>query len=154
MISRIGFNGRGALLVAGLLVAMSGCGSTTVIEEAAINGLDVVQSGQIIVAVRAGHVQGSLLVEVDVAAPTLSVTFMNEDGQVVSVSGRSMDAQIANEVFATFTQTSPGAFTGTLTGISDGSTTIVFRLVQGTTGTGQVLYTSPSISIEVLGEPS
>lgn len=154
MISRIGFNGRGALPAAALLVAMSGCGSTTVIEEAAINGLDLTQSGQTIVTVRAGHVQGSLSVEVDIAAPTLSVTFMNEDGQVVSVSGRSMDAQITNEALATFTQTGPGAFTGTLTGISDGTTAIVFRLVSGTTGTGQVLYTSPSITVEVLGEPS
>jgi len=154
MISRIWFNGRGALLVAGLLVATSGCGSTTVIEEAAINGLDVTQSGQTIVTVRTGHVQGSLFVEVDLTTPTLSVTFMNEDGQVVSVSGRSMDAQIANEALATFTQTSPGAFAGTLAGISDGTTAIVFRLVEGTTGTGQVLYTSPSIPVEVLGEPS
>ena len=105
MISRIGFNGRGALLVTGLLVATSGCGSTTVIQEAAINGLDVVQSGQTVVTVRAGHVQGSFFVEVDLVNPTLSVTFMNEDGQAVSVSGRSMDAQVGNEAFVTFTPT-------------------------------------------------
>ena len=105
MISRIWFNGRGALLVAGLLVAISGCGSTTVIEEAAINGLDLTQSGQTLVTVRAGHVQGSLFIEVDVATPTLSVTFMNEDGQVVSVSGRSMDVQIANQALATLALT-------------------------------------------------
>ena len=154
MISRIGFNGRGALLVTGLLVATSGCGSTTVIEEAAINGLDVVQSGQTVVTVRAGHVQGSFFVEVDLVNPTLSVTFMNEDGQAVSVSGRSMDAQVGNEAFVTFTPTTSGAFTGTLTGIADGTTTIVFRLVQGTTGTGNVLYTSPSIPVDVVGEPS
>jgi hypothetical protein len=154
MISGIGFNGRCALLVAGSLVATSGCGSTTVIEEAAINGLDVIQSGQTVVRVRAGHVQGSFFVEVDVMNPALSVTFMNEDGQVVSVSGRSMNTQVGNEALVTFTPTSSGAFTGTLTGIGDGTTTIVFRLVEGTTGTGNVLYSSPSIPVDVLGEPS
>ena len=154
MSARIWLNGRGALLVAGLLVAASGCGSTTVIEEAAVGGLVVTQSGETIVTILASHVQGSLHVEINVASPTISVTFMNEDGQVVSVSGRSMDAQVANEALATFTPTSPGAFSGGLTPVSDGDTEIVFRLVDGTTGTGMVLYTSPSIPVEVQGGPS
>ena len=154
MSARIWLNGKGGLLVAGFLVVASGCGSTTVIEETAVGGLVVTQSGQTLVTVLASHVQGSFQVEVDLSTPPLSVTFMNEDGQVVSVSGRSMDAQVANEALATFTPTSPGAFTGILTGISDGETSIVFRLMEGTTGTGTVLYTSPSIPVEVLGEPS
>lgn len=154
MSARSWLNGRGALLVAGLLVVATGCGSTTVIEETAVGGLEVTQSGQTIVTVLASHVQGSLHVEVNVASPTISVTFMNEDGQVVSVSGRSMDAQVANEALATFTPTSPGAFTGVLTPISDGDTEIVFRLMDGTTGTGTVLYASPPIPVEVVGVPS
>jgi hypothetical protein len=31
---------------------------------------------------------------------------------------------------------------------------IVFRLLEGTTGTGTVLYTSPSIRVGVVGPPS
>ncbi len=154
MSARVWLNGKGGLLVAGFLVVASGCGSTTVIEEAAVSGLVVTQSGQTIVTVLATHVQGSFQVEVNVASPTISVIFMNEDDQVVSVSGRSMDAQVANETLATFTPTSPGAFTGTLTPISDGSTSIVFRLMDGTTGIGTVLYTSPSIPVDVQGGPS
>lgn len=150
----IWLNGKGGLLVAGLLVVASGCGSTTVIEETAVGGLEVTQSGQTVVTVLASHVQGLLHVEINVASPTITVTFINEDGQVVSVAGRSMDAQVADEALATFAPTSPGAFSGVLTAVSDGDTEIVFRLMDGTTGTGTVLYTSPSIPVEVVGDPS
>ncbi len=154
MSARIWLNGRGGLLASGLLMVATGCGSTTVIEETAVGGLEVTQSGQTVVTVLASHVQGSLHVEINVASPTITVTFINEDGQVVSVAGRSMDAQVADEAFATFAPTSPGAFSGVLTAVSDGDTEIVFRLMDGTTGTGTVLYASPPIPVEVLGVPS
>ena len=107
MSARTWLNGRGGLLASGLLMVATGCGSTTVIEETAVGGLEVTQSGQTVVTVLASHVQGSLHVEINVASPTITVTFINEDGQVVSVTGRSMDAQVADEAFATFAPTSP-----------------------------------------------
>jgi hypothetical protein len=115
-------------MTAVLLTATAGCRSTTVIEEAAINGLDVQQSGQTIVTVRGSHVQGSFIVEAERTTQPFSVIFMNQDGQVVDVSARSMDALVANEAVATYASESPGAFTGTITGVGDGNTTIVFRL--------------------------
>ena len=50
--------------------------------------------------------------------------------------------------------TSPGAFTGNITGVSEGTTSLTFRLREGTTGTGAILYTSPEVSLEVFGGPS
>jgi hypothetical protein len=69
-------------------------------------------------------------VEIDV-----EVNFLDESGVLITpLSGEFLEVIVDDETIGTFTQDATGAFTGTMKGLTLGSTGVVFRYMYGGVG--------------------
>lgn len=141
-----------SLFVILALVLAPGCGSdNTDIEEPPTTGLVIRDAGNPVVVVQGQSVSGTLEVRPDAQSSLLQVTFMDAGGFVISTQGRYMDLVVSDESIATVNQTGSGAFSFRVTGVTSGVTSVRFSLVEGEVGSGTTLYTSPPITIDVVG---
>ena len=143
----------GALLgIALLIVPLSACGGsddpTASEQDPAVTGLAVSDGSGVIAAVQDGEVVGELVVSEGLTTGTLTVQFVDEFGDNhTPTADETMTFSVGSIAMAEFTLTAPGAFSGTLSGIQPGSTTISFQLV----GAGTSVYNSPPIPVSVRG---
>jgi hypothetical protein len=145
---------RGFLSLSVLLaVAFSAaCGTdTTEFEEPPTTGLVISDAGQPVVVVQGQSVSGTLEVLPESQSPLLQVVFMDAGGFTISTQGRYMDVSVTDESIATVNQTSGGAFSFRMSGVTGGVTAVRFSLVEGEMGSGTTLYTSVPITIDVVG---
>ncbi len=142
-----------ALLVPTLAAALVACGSSTAPGETNTPVGVVVSMGDSTVVVAHGtDAEGSFRVQAGDSTPAFSVTFVDGDGKPVPVSGSYMGGEVLGSVVASFEATSPGAFTGVIIGgEAEGSTRARFSLYHGAAGSGEKTYTSPWITVTVLG---
>ncbi len=146
-------NRAATLLGIALLVApLSACGgsddATAPEQEPAITGLAVNDGSGVTAAVKDGEVIGELVVPEGATTGTLTVQFVDEFGNNhTPTANEIMTFSVGNTALAEFTPTAAGAFSGTLSGLQAGSTTISFQLLRA----GSSVFNSPPIPVEVVG---
>jgi len=142
-----------ALLVGGALLAMGACLENPVEphphEEP--EGMNLEVGGVVVVTVdEHGDVDGSLTVAAGQESDVITITFVDHDGDPIDTDDYYVEVESADEGIVQFLQDGPGAFTGRLRGIAPGSTTLEFRLMHGSVGTGHLEFRSPPIPVTVL----
>lgn len=82
---------------------------------------------------------------------SVEAVFLNEDGTLFDHgSNEFLEVQVENESVARWVVDSPGSFSGKLQGLSEGTTSIVFRLMHGTVGSSSAHADFVSRPIEVV----
>ena len=85
------------------------------------------------------------------------IVFLVEDEQASSpvpytpASDEYLDVTVANTAIARWETDTPGAFTGGIRGVSQGTTTVVFRLMRGVPGStnGSVVFEAHPIPVNI-----
>lgn len=86
----------------------------------------------------AGVVTGALSVEAGAQSPVLSVTFIDHDGDDIALELDEfwLDVTSSSSATATWQGTAAGSFTGRVSGLEAGATTLSFVLFHGAVGGG------------------
>lgn len=80
----------------------------------------------------------------------ITVEFLDEDGDVVPLDDSYLEVDVANEDIAEFEQDTPGEFGGHAHGLEEGETTMTFKFMHGSVGSGHSHFTSAPIPVEVV----
>lgn len=94
---------------------------------------------------------GELGVVAGAETPHLDVTFVDEDGDAIPLDADTyLEVEIGDVNIAGWEQDTPGEFGGHLQGVSQGTTTAVFRLMHGSVGSGHADFVTTTAVVEVL----
>lgn len=145
-----------SILALAALVAVGACDDDPVghhDEHQEPVGLIIASGGTDVVTVDGTTVTGGLSLTVD-GDTTVEVQFVDEDGQRFIPDGADewLRVEIGDAAVAEWSQTTPGSFSGQLTGLEAGSTAAVFELMHGplNAASAHADYTSPSIPVVVV----
>ena len=120
-------------------------------EHAEPEGVQLIMSGQTIASFD-GDDQ-AWTGELDVAVgetSTIEVRFVDHDGDAIEIDeDLYLEVDIGDASVATFDLTTPGGFMGRLTGVSEGETTAVFKLMHGTVGSGHPDFVTTGVHVHV-----
>ena len=146
LLSRWGVGRLALLPLLGLLFACSSGGTDPIADDLIVGGLVLRLNGVSVASVRGTQVTGGVTVPEQSTSGLIAVTFVDHEGvEFTPFANEKMEVSIADESVATFAQ--EGTFTGRLTGVVAGTTSMTFRFVQG----GVTIYTSLAIPVTVIG---
>lgn len=85
-----------------------------------------------------GQVTGTLSLEAGAQTPVLTVTFIDHDGDdlTLELDEYWLDVESSNSATATWQGTEAGSFTGRVSGLTAGAATLSFQLHHGAVGGG------------------
>jgi hypothetical protein len=120
-------------------------------DHAHADGMEITIGGEVVVAAEGGQVDGRLTVQAGRMSPRMQVTFLDHDGEPISVGDDVfLDVVIARDDIAVFHQDTPGGFTGRLEGVSPGTASAVFQLKHGAYPSG---HSELSVAVDVVVTP-
>lgn len=132
------------------LPLLAACTSPTAPGAASVPvGLVVATDSGTIIVVHGTSASQGFHVRADKNTQAFTVTFTDNRGQPLDVSGRSMEGDMESRAVASYEPTSPGGFSGAIHGKLVGLTRVRFRLLAGADSTSDAVYTSPWIPVVV-----
>ena len=115
-----------------------------------LNPTDFYEALYLEVTVDGQTVTGQIDVAVGVETADLTVTFLDHDGDAVTLDADMyLEVSSANEAVAAFNQDTAGEFGGRVEGVAAGQTSLTFRLMHGQVGSGHPDYVSPAVPVNV-----
>lgn len=114
-------------------------------------GLRATMNGTVVVSVNpARQVTGSFTVGVGATSAPITVTFLDEDGDVVATDDDEyLQVVVDTPARASLVQNPGGAYTIQFTGLTAGTTSVRLNLMHGVFPGGHADYSSPNITLTV-----
>lgn len=123
-------------------------------EHAEPEGVQLIMDGQTIASYD-GDAQswtGELDAELGETTSTIEVRFVDHDGDAIHIDDDLyLEVAVDDQSIATFDLTTPGGFMGRVTGVAEGETSVVFRLMHGEVGSGHADFETTGVHIHVGG---
>ncbi len=137
------------MLTGTVIVALvSACAETTEPDEhMEPHGLAISLGSTVLVEIDGQMVTGSLTVRAGQETDDVQVRFLDQHGDRIPFDRSEfyLEVTVADETVAWFEQHFPGEFGGHFHGTTVGQTTLIFSVMRGQVGSGQLHYASPSL---------
>ena len=111
------------------------------------DGLAISLGSTVVVEIDGQMVTGSLTVRAGRGTDNVQVRFLDHHGDGIPFDPIEfyLEVTVADETVAWFEQHFPGEFGGHYHGTTVGQTTLIFSVMRGQVGSGQLHYASPSL---------